>query len=327
MHLTLHAARRRRAGFTLIELLVAMVLLSLVGGGIVKLLLRQQRFYNSTTDLIQTRQQIRQAAAILPADLRGISSIDGDIYAMTDSSLEFRAVFGSSVVCVNTGGMLSTVPRVLARASITPTITMAPMTYWTRQPGAGDSILVYNNGPTLATADDAWSRYQITGVTTVTSATAVNGCPPASGLVQQPAGEVSATNPSYQYTLVGPTPVTNIAPGAAIRYFRRVRYRIYKDTDNQWYLGFFDCVALRSPVCTTTQAIAGPFQAYAAGPTSGLQFAYYDSLGAATANPLQVARISLVVRGQSAGQIRLSGDGGSVLQDSLRVEVGLRNRK
>src|SRR5438128_11008450 len=148
--LTVHAPTHstRRAGFTLVELIITMVLMSLVGGAIVQLLLRQQRFYNSTTDLIQTRQQIRQAAAMLPSDLRGISSIGGDIYAMSDSALEFRSVFGSSVVCVNTGRRLSTVPRVLA--------TRATMTNWARPPAVGDSLLVYNDGPNLAGADDAW---------------------------------------------------------------------------------------------------------------------------------------------------------------------------
>src|SRR4029077_12230976 len=97
--LTPRGRRGRRAGFTIIELLISMVLMSLVAAAIVQLLLRQERFYNSTTDLIQTRQQIRQAAAMLPADLRGISSVGGDIYVMSDSALEFRSVFGSSVVC------------------------------------------------------------------------------------------------------------------------------------------------------------------------------------------------------------------------------------
>src|SRR6059036_682106 len=133
--LTVHGASVRRAGFTLIELAIALVLMSLVGGAIVQLLLRQQRFYNSTTDLIQTRQQIRQAAAMLPSDLRGISSIGGDIYAMSDSALEFRSVFGSSIVCVNTGGKLSTVPRVLAKGSA--------MTNWSVLPSVGDSLAVY----------------------------------------------------------------------------------------------------------------------------------------------------------------------------------------
>ena len=313
--LTMHRALSRRAGFTLIELAIALVLMSLVGGAIVQLLLRQQRFYNSTTDLIQTRQQIRQAAAMLPSDLRGISSIGGDIYAMSDSALEFRSVFGSSVVCVNTGGRLSTVPRVLA--------TGATMTNWARPPAVGDSLLVYNDGPTLAVADDDWSRYQITAVTLVTGNVA-NGCPSSTRLTQP--SDVTGANPSYQLTLA-PAAANTIAVGAAIRFFRRVRYRVYRETDNQWYLGFFDCITGRVPVCNLSQPIAGPFQPYSATGTSGLQFAYYDSTGAVTATRTLVARISLVVRGQGATLLNLAGAGATVFRDSLRMEVGLRNRK
>ena len=314
--LTMHAAPSRRAGFTLIELVIAMVLMSLVGGAIVKLLLRQQRFYNSTTDLIQTRQQIRQAAAMLPSDLRGISSIGGDIYSMADSALEFRSVFGSSVVCANIAGKLSTVPRVLATGST--------MTNWSRPPALGDSLAVYNDGPTLAVADDGWSRYQITAVPVQVTTNVASGCPTTTGLTR--AGDISAANPSYQLTL-SPAAAATITVGAAIRFFRRVRYRIYRETDNQWYLGFFDCLFGRVPVCNTSQPIAGPFQPYANNGTSGVQFAYYDSTGAVTANALEVARISLVVRGQSGSLINLSGAGGTVFHDSLRIEVGLRNRK
>ncbi len=305
---------RRRAGFTLIELLISMVLMGLVSAAIVKLLLRQQRFYNSATDLIQTRQQIRQAAGMLPSDLRGISSVGADISAMSDSAIEFRSVFGTSVVCTSIGGALSTVPRVLARNS--------QMTSLVRPPAVGDSVLVYDNGATAALADDGWTRFQIRTVTLVTSNLA-NGCPVSSGLTL--GGDISAANPSYQLTFVSAAPAT-IAVGAGMRFFRRVHYRIYKETDNQWYIGFFDCIVGRVPVCIPTQPIAGPFQPYAVNGTSGMQFAYYNALGAVTADPLQVARISLVVRGQAAALMNLSGAGGTVFRDSLRIEVGLRNR-
>jgi prepilin-type N-terminal cleavage/methylation domain-containing protein len=259
--LTWHVGRARRAGFTLVELLISIVLMSLVAGAVVKLLLRQQRFYNSTTDLIQTRQQIRQAAAMLPADLRGISSVGGDISVLTDSALEFRSVFGSSVVCANSAGRLSTVPRVLAKGST--------MTTWTRLPAVGDSLLVYNDSSSFAATDDAWTRHQITAVTAVTGNVA-NGCPTASALAQL--SDLTASNPSYQLTL-SPAASSKVLVGAAMRFFRRVRYRIYKDTDNQWYLGFYDCITGRVPVCNATRAIAGPFQPYAANATSGVQFA------------------------------------------------------
>src|SRR5437016_12597060 len=172
--LTVHAptCSTRRAGFTLVELIITMVLVSFVAGAIVSLLLRQQRFYNSTTELIQTRQQIRQAAAMLPSDLRGISSAGGDISVMTDSALEFRSVFGSSVVCANIGGVLSTVPRVLA--------TGATMTNWATIPVVGDSLAAYSNGPTLAVADGGWSLSRSTEKDSVTTNVA-NGCPTATG--------------------------------------------------------------------------------------------------------------------------------------------------
>ena len=313
--LTPQGQRGRRAGFTIIELLISMVLMSLVAAAIVQLLLRQERFYNSTTDLIQTRQQIRQAAAMLPADLRGISSVGGDIYVMSDSALEFRSVFGSSVVCANTLGKLSTVPVTLAKGST--------MTTWTRLPAVGDSLLVYNDSSSFAATDDAWTRHQITAVTAVTGNVAA-GCPTTSGLSL--AGDLIASNPSYQLTL-SPAASSKVLVGSAIRFFRRVHYRIYQDTDNQWYLGFYDCISGRVPVCNTTQAIAGPFQPYAATGTSGAQFVYYDSTGAVTANPLQVARISFVARGQAASLLNLTGAGATVYRDSLRIEVGLRNRK
>jgi len=305
-----------RAGFTLVELIITLVLVSFVAGAIVKLLLRQQRFYNSTTELIQTRQQIRQAAAMLPSDLRGISSIGGDIYVMTDSSLEFRSVFGSSIVCVNSLGKLSTVPRTLARGSA--------MTNWALLPSVGDSLAVYNDSSSFASTDDAWVRHQITAVTTITSGTSTSGCPTSTLLTQ--AGDLTASNPSYQLTL-SPAASSRIVPGSGIRFFRRVHYSVYRAADTKWYLGYYDCKTGRTPVCNAVQPIAGPFQPYATNGTSGLQFAYYDSTGAVTTNRGLVARISLVVRGQGTALLNLTGAGASVFRDSLRIEVGLRNRK
>jgi len=315
--LTVKPTQAGRAGFTLIELVIAMVLMSLVGGAIVKLLLQQQRFYNSTNDLIQTRQQIRQAAAMLPSDFKGIASADSDIYVMTDSSLEFRSVFGSSIACSvdGGGGWVSTVPRVLAKGSA--------MTSWAGVPSLGDSIAVYDEGTITAQSDDRWSRAQITAVPQLKTGNVNDGCPTASGLAQL--ADLTPSNPSYKLT-ISPK-VVNVTVGASIRFFRRVHYRIYRDTDNQWYLGYYDCKTGRVPVCNATQAIAGPLQPYAVDGTSGVQFAYYDSTGAVTTQRSEVARISLVVRGQSGALLNLSGAGSTLFHDSLRIEVGLRNRK
>lgn len=308
---------RRRAGFTLIELLISLVLGGLVSAAIVTLLLRQQRFYNSTNELINTRQQLRQAVAMLPSDFRGISSSVGDISAMTDSSLDFRSVFGASVSCAvdGAGGWVSTVPRVLLKGST--------MTSWAVLPSVGDSVAVYNDSTSTGVRDDSWTPVQITQVQAKTG-NVNDGCPTASGLAQL--ADLTASNPSYKLTILPKVP--NISVGASLRFFRRVHYSLYRAADNQWYLGYYDCKTGRVPVCNALQPIAGPFQPYAT-PTSGasgVQFAYYDSTGAVTAVRTNVARISLVVRGQGAGQIDLSGAGATTFRDSARVEVALRNR-
>jgi prepilin-type N-terminal cleavage/methylation domain-containing protein len=311
--------RARQGGFTLVELLIAMVLMGIIGGAIVTLLLRQQRFYNSTNDLIQTRQQIRQAAAMLPADLRGISSVGGDIYVMTDSSIEFRSVFGSSVACTvdGAGGWVSTVPQALLKGSA--------ITNWAYLPSVNDSVAVYSDGIATAAADDFWTVTQITAVLARTGG-ASDGCPVTSGMVQNIAADLAATNPSYKLTILPKVPT--VSPGASLRFFRRVHYSLYKAADNLWYLGYYDCKTARVPVCNTIQPIGGPFQAYANDGTSGLQFTYYDSTGVVTATRANVARISLAVRGQGTSLVSFSGvKGGATFRDSLRMEINLRNKK
>jgi len=310
---------RRRAGFTLVELLVVLALLGIFSAAMVKLLLRQQRFYNSTSQLIQTRSQLRQTAFMLPSDLRGISRQGGDLAIMTDSSIEIRSVFGSSVVClVNTvSSWISTVPVRLASG--------AAMTNWKILPVVNDSIAVYDEGAGLGTADDSWRMARITAVTPVTVHTATAGCPTTTKLTV--AADLVASNPSYQFTL-SPAPLNTTLSGASVRFFRRAHYSLWKwATDGQWYLAFYDCVPNRVPVCATPQPIAGPLRPYAApGTTSGLEFTYYDSTGAVTANKLLVARISVVARGQGQSTINLSGAAPIPLRDSMRIEVGLRNR-
>ena len=88
-------------------------------------------------------------------------------------------------------------------------------------------------------------------------------------------------------------------------------------------LGYFDCPA---GVCSSMVPVAGPFLPYAAA-GSGVQFAYYDSLGVVTAVRTQVARIDVVVRGETAAPVSLAGGDRSYVRDSLAFTVSLRNRQ
>ena len=312
---------RRRTGFTLVEMLITMALLGLIGACVVTVVVRQQRFYRSTSALMDARAQIRQMSAVLPMDFRGISSAGNDISFMSDSAIEFRSSFGSAIACTLISGAtpsIITTPRTTAKN--------LRMTSWTRTPVVGDSIAIYDVSTTTKASDDRWSMHQITAIATVTGDVAT-GCPSTTKLVA--ATDMTASNPAYRLTISPARPAT-VTQGAGIRFYRRVRYSLYKNTtDGLWYLGYKDCLPGRTPVCSVAQPIAGPYRPYATKGSnkSGLEFAYYDSLGVVTAVPKNVARISVALRGETAGLLQLANGSAGTLQDSLSFEIALRNRK
>ena len=311
--------RQSRRAFTLVELLITMVLLGLVGAVVVTVGVRQQRFYRATSALMDARAQIRQMASVLPMELRGISSAGGDIVAMTDSAIEFRSSFGSSVVCTNTSStVIVLAPRNGAKG--------LKLTTWTRPPVVGDSIALYDiNTSAQNAADDRWTFHQITAIANVTGDVST-GCRSTTGLVQ--AVDMTTANPAYRITLSPSRPATTIV-GSPVRLFRRVRYSLYRAADGLSYLGYRDCLTGRTPVCSTVQPIAGPYRPYAAAGTnlSGLEFSYFDSTGAVTAVPARVARISVAIRGETTSQLQLADGTIGTLSDSLKFDIALRNRK
>lgn len=308
-----------RRGLTLIELMISIVVLGLMGGLIIGFLLKQERFYAGASEMLLTRTQVRQASVMMPSDLRGISSASGDIYAMTDTSIDFRSTFGSSYVCASTraSSQISIPPVTLAKGSA--------LTVWSQTPVNNDSLALYVDSTNSSAKDDSWSYHKITA-TSVAFSNASPGCLSATGLMKST--DVSATNPSYAFTL-SPTQSATVSAGAAVRFFKKVHYSLYKAADNFWYLGYYDCRTSRVPVCNTIQPIAGPLRPYVAGSPelAGLRFTYYDTLGNVTANKLAVSRISVLLQGEGQKTIQLVGSSPTTFRDSLRIEVGLRNWK
>jgi prepilin-type N-terminal cleavage/methylation domain-containing protein len=315
MHLMLTHSRvrrarsiRHRAGFTMAETLVVLVLLAIVGGSLMKVLTNQQRFYNGTGDLIALRTQLRQAEAVIGNDLRGISSVGSagvgsDISAMTDSSIDFRYTIGVSVVC---------------KAPVATTIIIPPtgaltngnaLTSWIAKPKFGDTVFVFDEGASATSpTDDSWKPYNV-----VSLALGAGACDPG----------FNAPNASTLVTDIAP-PATTL-DGAPMRYVRHAHYSLYKSTsDKLWYLGYCspDCSAGISP-------IAGPFQSYQASTspdTSGIRITYFDSTGTVTATPAQVARIKVVLRGETKSYLNVTGMTRGVYHDSLSMNIALRNR-
>jgi prepilin-type N-terminal cleavage/methylation domain-containing protein len=304
-----------RAGFSLAELMVVIVMLGIVMGAVLGVVSRQQRFYRDTREVIEVRGSVRQGIDVLRADLRGVSSVGGDIYPgeMTETSIEFRSTTGTSMICAIPvpGGAAFVVP---------PAGTMESggvLSRWRILPAVGDSIFIYDNGADAATDDDSWTPIrQVTGVAPVLGA--CGGSPYA--------GASDAGKTGYAIT-VDPALTTTIQVGTPVRFFRRVRYELYEESDRRWYLGYSECHASQSPACNPLEPVSGPYMPLVSGGVSGLGFYYFDVNGAATSVPTQVARIDVAVRAQSEAPVAVSGGGAQpVFTDTSRVAVGVRNR-
>jgi len=288
-----------RRGFTIVELLVALTLLGIVSTAIYKVLVNNQRLYLAQTQTIDLNQNLRAAAAILPAELRELDAVDGDITFMGPDSIRIRAMRQLAFVC--------TTPQLaIGLGQIVVTIRTTPI-YGNRQTfSRGDSILVYWEGNPQTRNDDQWLNAQLQG-------DPVAGVCPDSGVPPSPA-YVLSLQPQWinDPSLNKPGAILN---GSPVRGFDKVVYRSYQSSDGSWYLGQRNATA-----GTAIQPVVGPL----IGP-NGLTFTYYDAGGAVTNVPTQVAQIEIVLRARTASPIR----GGTGVQDykvdSVVTRVALRN--
>src|SRR5437762_13567603 len=91
--------RRARRGFTMVELLIALVLLGLVSAALYRVLVNNQRLYMAQPQRIDLSQNIRAAGSILPAEFRELDASEGDITAMTPTSITIRAMRWLGFAC------------------------------------------------------------------------------------------------------------------------------------------------------------------------------------------------------------------------------------
>ena len=320
-HLTGSRGRApRRPGFTLSELLIAVVLVGMVGASIITVLIRQQRFYRATSDLLETRSQIRQALSALPSDLRSVSSASGDIRAMSATEIDFDATIGSGIVCETGAALLEQDIYLLPPAAQT-----ARFTGWVSAPQPGDRVAVYSEAAAAFSAPMRLRPNPGSGAVMdlIAPAAACAGSPflTAAGdnLLQRPRLRVDLTQAG----------AVAAAANMPVRVLRRVRYSLEQAPDDaQWYLAYRE---FEQDMVTPkdAQILSGPYRPLAADTTSGLSFAYFDAAGAALPNTAltQVARVEVVVRGLTAGGTPGSGStrADGRLADSDRLIVGLRN--
>ena len=304
-------AAPRRSGVTLVELVVALAIAGVVLSLVASISIRQQRIYADLADAAALSGQLREAAAILPTDLRGVATGSGDIRGgeARDTAIEFRGTIASAVVCDTTafGVVLAPAgPGVTGFASFLTPIE------------AGDTAWVYSSREPL----DEWRPYRVASVANLAAgaATCAQLGPTLTG------SERSAARVAIGLD-GGPPPAAIV--GAPMRFTRAVRYSLYRASDGEWYLGVREWNP-SSARFNTIQPVGGPFASPSLG---GLAFRYLDSLGASLGIPVLDTRTISLVRIELRGQTKnvtqaLSAAGPSGKRsDSLSLVVLLRNRR
>jgi prepilin-type N-terminal cleavage/methylation domain-containing protein len=308
---------RAHRGLSLIELIVAITLAALVGSTLFITLRRQQRFYSSATEMIQVRAQLRDAADVLAADIRSAAVARYGLPLMTDTALELFATIGSSVVCATPSGPTLFLPP----ASLT---SGTALTSFLASPDTGDLALIYAM-PGADPDSGRWIESAIAGFATRAVSTS---CPATTGFTA--AADAVPGRSGYAVTFPATVPAT-VRKGAPVRFLRRGRYSLYRSSDGEWYLGYRRCNAVGRSVCSTIQPVSGPYLPYgnrAIGET-GLAFRYFDGGGSelfdASLSPT-VARVDVVLRGETAREVSLTGDARRRYRDSTIISISPRNR-
>jgi prepilin-type N-terminal cleavage/methylation domain-containing protein len=308
---------RMRGGFTLIELIVATALAAIVGATLMITLRRQERFYSSATEMMQLRSQLRDAADVLVADIRGAAVSRYGLLLMTDTALELFTTLGTSVLCATPSGRTLFLPPATLSSG-------AGLTSLLASPDTGDLALVLSL-PGGKTDSARWTESRISAFA---SRSLSNSCPATTGFTS--ALDAAAGRTGYALTLSAALP-PEVRKGAPIRFVRRARYSLYRSSDGAWYLGYRRCNAIGKSVCATIQPVSGPYLAYSRGGTnsSGLAFRYFDTNGNelfdAALSPA-LAKIDVVLRGETSRAVSLAGDARQRYRDSSVVTVSPRNR-
>jgi prepilin-type N-terminal cleavage/methylation domain-containing protein len=278
-----------RRGFTLIELLVAMVIFGLVAGGVMQVIIASQRSSTDQAQRIDMQQNIRAANAILPAEIRALDAVDGDIKAMGANTITMRAMRQFAIICtapVTGAGLVGLI-----------IVVRSPL-YSSQRPFAiGDSLWVWYEGDVGARSDDGWMPAVVTVI------------PVAQNCADGTAGM------KLVVTLAIVAPKLNKASvvpvGSPVWGFETVTYATGAGSDGRFYLN------LTSPAGTAP--VLGPLPN-----ANGVAFTYYDANGAITAVPTAVRQIGLAIRSQSVNRIH-KGSTTAYAVDSLATRITLRN--
>lgn len=298
---------RARRGASLVELVVALTLFGIVAGTILRTFDRQVRLHATLLAILEARGQHAATHDLLAAMLRGIAPGEGDLVAVTDSSIVARLGVGTGVSCRAAGTSVTLAPDTVTNGQ--RLAAMADM------PQPGDSLWVHDEGPTDATIDDQWQVRQV-----VAAVRAAGACAGSSVV-----DAVSASRPSWRLDVTPGLPPTVLA-GAPVRLTRWGRFALYRSGSETW-LGFADWNSTLH-AWNGIQPVSGPFTPFvAASPSaSGVAFAPRNAAGVPWGVlPAAVTSLALATRTRTRRPIRAGGFRPGSAADSMRSTIAFRN--
>lgn len=287
---------------------MALVLMGMVSVVIYQTLISTQR----VTDALRLRgtmqSSLRAGGLVVPSELQQLtigtaSTLDSvsDVRAITDTSITYRALRGFYTLCEATAS---------ATAIKVVRVVPSPFTSEYRSPATTDSALVFWEGDTLTTTDDAWIPVGLSAI--------------ATGTCSYPSSPAS-TKASYTLGLSGSGIPGAFAlgllyPGAPIRTFETDRLQTFTSGGSTW-LGLSVNGATPLPVLGPLITTSGAVQ--------GFHLTYYDSTGSvltATSTSIpKIRTIGLMLRGVTSANVAAAGRTRMLVYDSLMAVVTLRN--
>ncbi len=277
-------------GFTLVEMVVVLGLMGIVLGALYQSIIATQRTTSAQFQRIDVQQSTRAVAMYVSNMLRELNAADGDILASQATSLRFRAMRWTGVLC--------TVP--FEAAGQVQFTVRGQLLFGIRGPDAGlDSILLWREGDRSIRTDDVWLYGGL-------QSSSAGVCPDDGSAGTTLRVVISAGSGGNGAAAAGMT------LGAPARGFQIEEISLYQQGAEYW-LG--RRTANRAGAWEVVRPLVGPLTA------DGLAFSYFDINGAPPALTTQIASVGVMVRGRSANQV--SGRG--FLQDSIVTRVTLRN--
>ena len=282
-----------RRGFTIAQLIVGIVTSSVVLTGVFRAVLSTQRNSQALAQRIDVQQNVRAAAYYLGTVLRELDATDGDVISLANDALLFRSMRWVGVLC--------DVPTKIGNDVFLP---LRPSQFFGFEgPDASiDSVLIFRDGDTGTRTDDRWLPG---GVQSINAGVCSDGSVATRLRVGVDVSEGGADS-----VLIG------VTEGAPLRGFQVAELKTLVDGKSRSWIG--RRVANRAGSWTAAEPFIGPLA------PSGFRLGFFDRDGNPTANPVEIASLSITVRGESMGR---AGRFKETIRDSLGTRVALRNNR